>query len=367
MGRIISEKQSFSFEQIKAGLPREMDPDLIPAFLFCHEWLNGKEEFILFTSGSTGLPKPIKLTRQQMELSAQATGEALHLRKGDTALVCLNTSYIAGIMMLVRGMVLDMDLVLVAPISSPLDEIVNNPLKIDFAAFVPLQIQTILDHNGESVYRLNQMKAIIVGGAPVSQALEQQIQSLSAPVFSTYGMTETVSHIALRRLNGIEKQDDFKVVPGVSIARDERGCLKILSPVTQGQWIQTNDVVVLTGPDRFQWLGRADYTINSGGIKIQPETLETILEKVVMENGISTFFIAGLPHPQLGEAITLFIETDHSIDNTLSEKIKALLTNRFHVPKAIIPLKSFPKTATGKTERTKVTELFKDFYSGKNQ
>lgn len=366
MGRIIFEQQSLSFEQIKAGIPETTGTVFIPALQFCQEWLLGKETFRLTTSGSTGLPKTIQLTRHQMEISAKATGQALHLQKGDGALVCLNTAYIAGIMMLVRGLTLEMDLILVTPTSSPLQE-VNASQQIDFAAFVPLQLHTmLLEQKEETIQKLNRMKAIIVGGAAVNAELELLIQSLTVPVFSTYGMTETVSHIALRRLNGSERQTEYKTVPGVLIGTDERGCLKILSPATLNEWIQTNDVVELTSPDRFQWLGRADYTINSGGVKIQPEKLESVLEKILPENGIANFFIAGLPHPQLGEAVTLFVEGP-MLSFDLSQ-MKALITERFHFPKAIIVLNTFPKTPTGKTNRAKIIGQYQDYYfSGKHQ
>ncbi len=175
MGQLIFGQESFSFEQIRTYVPAETtaDQNRASVLLFCHEWLNGKDSFTLHTSGSTGAPKPIKLTRLQMELSAAATGQALSLTRGDKALVCLNTSYIAGIMMLVRGMVLDLDLILVPPVSSPLS-LLPDPVQLDFAAFVPLQLEMLLQDDQHRAI-LNQMKAIIVGGAPVSRELEQKL------------------------------------------------------------------------------------------------------------------------------------------------------------------------------------------------
>ncbi|HVD99161.1 MAG TPA: AMP-binding protein [Cytophagaceae bacterium] len=362
MGRIFFGQRSYDFAQVKKSMEEKIDPTFSSALQFCHQWLNGQSSFQLFTSGSTGEPKPIELTRAQMETSAQSTCTALQLGQGNTALVCLNTSYIAGIMMLVRGMVADMDLWLTAPVSSPLQEI-DPSVPIDFAAFVPLQLQTMLQENDPDVIRrLQNMKAIIVGGAPVSIELAEKINSLSSPVYLTYGMTETVSHIALRRLNGKEKTEDYHILPGVSIDVDERNCLKIRAAVTNNQWIQTNDIVTLTSPSSFLWLGRADYTINSGGVKIQPEKIEQILSKQFVTHGISVFFVAGLPHPILGEALTLFVETEEPIADALVKEMSSVL-ERFHIPKAVILLRAFPRTATGKIERSKIKEAYKNYYA----
>lgn len=360
MGRIIFERDSFRFEQIKEQVPALRGADFATALVFCHEWLNGKTSFTLHTSGSTGQPKPITLDRMQLETSAQATIQALRLSQQDTALVCLNTAYIAGIMMLVRGMVAGMDLVLVQPDSSPLQGL-KADLKIDFAAMVPLQLQTILEENNPKDIRLlNGMKAIIVGGAPVNERLEARVQTLSAPVFLTYGMTETVSHIALRRLNGEARQEYYQTLPGVLIDTDERGALKILSPVTHHQWLQTNDLAELIGPTEFRWLGRADYIINSGGVKIQPEKIEKSIEPFLSRQGIQQFFVQGLPHPQWGEAVTLFIESDEKKENLL-EELRPVL-DRYALPKAVIAVKKFSRTATGKIERKKIANEFLEFY-----
>ena len=263
-------------------------------------------------------------------------------------------------MMLVRGMVADMDLLLVEPDSSPLQKI-EAGTKIDFTALVPLQLQTILQANDpKDLLLLNGMKAIIVGGAQVNEQLEKQIQALSSPVFITYGMTETVSHIALRRLNGLAKQDYYKTLPGVSIDTDERGALKILSPVTHHQWLQTNDLVEVMSATEFRWLGRTDYAINSGGVKIQPEKVERTLEQFLAQQEIQHFFIIGLPHAQLGEAVTLFIESDKK-NELLLEQIRPML-DRYELPKAVIAVKRFSRTATGKIERRKIASQFHEFY-----
>lgn len=360
MGKIITKNGLFSFEEIKNNTPllnHDYEQDTLK---FCQDWLNGKEKFILHTSGSTGTPKSIGLSRRQMEASALTTVSALGLKSGDTALVCLNTRYIAGIMMLVRALVVDMDLLLVPPGSSPLQEIAENT-KIDFVALVPIQLQSILEvNNSKDLKILNLMKAIIIGGAPVTSALETKIQQITAPVFSTYGMTETVSHIALRKLNGKKNQDYFQALTNVLLGTDERGCLKIKAEMTNNEWLQTNDLVTLLENDKFRWLGRADTIINTGGVKVQPEKIERALETILTKNGIKDYFIAGLPHSQLGEAVTLFVEKNEESSLSL-EKLRSLL-DKFETPKAIIHVRSFPRSLTGKIDKKKIVDSYKDYY-----
>ena len=361
MGKIIIKNGFFKFEEIKKNIPLGLSDYEHTTLQFCQDWLSGKEQFVLKTSGSTGEPKPIVLNRAQMEASALATAQKLGLKAGDTALVCLNTSFIAGVMMLVRGMVIDIDLIIVQPLASPMKELKENK-KIDFTALVPLQLLTILEENDSNVIQLLQsMKAILVGGASISSILEEKIQALNVPVYSSYGMTETVSHIALRRLNGTEKQSYYELLSGNKIEVDERGCLRILSAVTNNEWIQTNDLVEIINATNFLWLGRADSIINSGGIKIQSELIENTIEKILFENNLTNFFIASLPHPSLGEAITLFIETKESSTSNLADKLKVVL-KRFEIPKAIIYVESFPLTTTNKIDKVKIKANFKNYH-----
>ena len=204
--------------------PAPEDAYFRQAWEFCRLYASGQETFVLHTSGSTGTPKPIALTRAQMQASARVTQRALDLRAGQQALVCLNVGYIAGTMMLVRGMELGLTMHIVAPSSQPFAALPHD-LAIDFVAVVPLQLQAMLDVGQASV--LNTLGVIIVGGAPVSEQLLEGIQRRSVPVFSTYGMTETVSHVALRRLNGAEATDSYWLLEGVEAATDERGCLRL--------------------------------------------------------------------------------------------------------------------------------------------
>lgn len=330
--------------------------------LFIDSWRSGEQQFILKTSGSTGLPKPIRLTRSQMEASARLTGQTFGLAPGDRALVCLNTDYIAGVMMLVRGEVLGLELTVVEPSANPLGTFDPATTHFDFAAFVPLQLQTMLadvspSGQPKALPILNGMKAMLVGGAATSPALETALQVIEAPVYSTYGMTETVSHIAIRRLNGPDRSALFTVLPGVDVGTDERGCLHITAAATNYERIQTNDVVDLLPTDsqvRFRLLGRADSIINTGGVKVQPEAVEAIIARQLADWHLAPrLFVAGLPDERLGQRIVVFSEgvslTDdqwQTVQHTVRESI-----GPYAVPKAWQVVGTFAETATGKIDR----------------
>ncbi|MES2733645.1 MAG: AMP-binding protein, partial [Bacteroidota bacterium] len=297
---------------------------------FCHEWAAGKQAFTLHTSGSTGTPKPIVLTRQQMQASARMTGKALQLQPGDSALVCLNTRYIAGTMMLVRGMELGLTMTVVEPSGNPFLHLATDT-PFDFTALVPMQIQHMLTQTPAQLPILQRMKAILVGGAPVSYALEEQMQVIQAPLYSTYGMTETVSHVALRRLNGRQRSDSYTALEGVRLGLDLRGCLWITAPSTDQQLVQTNDLAELLGNNTFRWLGRTDNIINSGGIKIQLEKIEQALDKVLAQQALSCRFVAfGLPHLSWGDMLCVAFEHD-AFSTELATHIKQQLAQSLSV------------------------------------
>jgi o-succinylbenzoate---CoA ligase len=313
-------------------------------FEFCEKWLSDEQEFTLKTSGSTGEPKPINLTRFQMEASAKLTGKTFGLKPQDKALVCLNVEYIAGIMMLVRGMVVGLELTIIEPNSNPLENLDNQAF--DFAAFVPLQIQKILE-NENHIEILNRMKAIIVGGAAVNEILEQKIQQLKVPVFSTYGMTETVSHIAIRRLNGIHKSENFQVLEGVKIGIDERNCLNIIAAASNNVLVQTNDIVEIIHENEFKLIGRFDNIINSGGVKIQLEKVEKTFEKYIKDK---RFFAFGIEDLTLGQKLILVIETEDFVnEDILIEATNSL--SKYEIPKQIFTIKNFSETPTGKIDK----------------
>lgn len=332
----------------------QLTPYQTEALAFCQAWLRGQTDFVLHTSGSTGTPKPISLSRAQMWASARLTGQALGLRPGDPALVCLNVRYVAGIMMLVRGLELGLPLTIIEPTANPLATL-DPASRFAFTALVPLQLQTILDQNQPAhLTLLNRMKAILVGGAATSPDLEQAIQRLTAPVYATYGMTETVSHIALRRLNGPQASDVFTALDGVSLGTDERGCLHITSAATNFERVQTNDVALLLDAVHFRLLGRADRIINSGGVKVQPEPVETLVQETLAGFGpVPRLFVAGLPDARLGQRVVVVGER-MVVEAAPWAAVQAAIRSRFGphwVPKDWITVPTFAETPTGKVDR----------------
>jgi O-succinylbenzoic acid--CoA ligase len=333
------------------------DANARAALDFCRDWLAGQEEFIVQTSGSTGAPKPITLARTQMIASAQATAAALGLAARDHALVCLPTHYIAGRMMLVRGLVVGMPMTLVTPSANPL---AAAPAGAHFAftAVVPLQLETLLADGNPTVRgQLAGMKAILVGGGPLSPALTAAAQTCPAPIYHTYGMTETVTHVALRRLNGADASTAFTPLPGVHLRLDDRGCLAICGPMTAGAWVQTNDVVELLADNTFRWLGRSDNVINSGGVKVQVETVEAAIEQLALPalRG-RRFFVAGLPDARLGQMVTLVVERGDGQTPSESDALLAELRGalpRFDAPRRIVTVTRFAETPTGKIDRAR--------------
>ncbi|KYG72936.1 AMP-binding protein [Roseivirga echinicomitans] len=351
-GNLIWNGTKNSFSKLLLSQESSHDQSYISAAKFINEWRSGKESFAQNTSGSTGKPKTIYISRSQMIASAKRTAKALNLDKNISALLCINPEFIGGKMMLVRAMEFEWDLTLVPPSSNP-EEHLEDDAKFSFAALVPLQLERMLaTEKGRK--QLNSIETIIVGGAPISRQLDEDIQSLSAQVFSTYGMTETVSHIALRAMNGANKSDFFTVLDGISVEIDERDCLRIRADVTLNEWIQTNDVMELKGSE-FKWLGRADFVINSGGIKIHLDQLENQLEQLLDTEVI----LLKKSHQQLGETYVAAIVNKH---NRTIEELKSAIDSsleKYHKPNALFLIDILPRTASGKIDRLALSEQLK--------
>ncbi len=324
---------------------------------FCQKWQSGQKEFTIKTSGSTGEPKPIQLTRNQMIASAKLTGKTFGLQTGDSALVCLNVEYIAGMMMLVRGMVLGLKLTIVEPSGNPIQNLEQNDF--DFFAFVPLQLENILNTD-ENITTLNKAKAIIVGGAAVNEVLQKKIQQLDVSIYSTYGMTETVSHIAIKRLNGANKEENFKVLEGVKIGIDDRNCLNIISESSNNEIVQTNDNVEIISENEFKLIGRFDNIINSGGVKIQLEKVEKLIEKEIQIFHPKRYFAYGIPDEKLGQKLVLVVETDvfeENLKEMFLSNIKSILS-KYEIPKEIFFVEKFWETPTGKVDKKATLRAF---------
>ncbi|WP_373513047.1 AMP-binding protein [Persicitalea sp.] len=327
------------------------DPYFKSIYDFAIAWLSGRKTFTITTSGSTGTPKEIVLSRTQMIASARLTGQVLNLLEGTYALVCLNVNYIAGMMMLVRGLELGWLITTVKPGSNPLLD-VPEEASFDFVALVPMQMSAILQ-DAQTHGRVGVFGKILLGGAAVSEVLLQEIQALGVPVYQSYGMTETVSHVALRRLNGDESQEDYQVMPGIEFGVDERSCLYICGAVTDNRIIQTNDLVEITSSNSFRWLGRADSVINSGGVKISLDKLDQMVGKILQEmNATTDYFSWHEPDEKLGQKLVLFLEEKAAFLNTeillskISDRVK-----RYEIPKAIYFAEQFKRTPTAKIDK----------------
>jgi o-succinylbenzoate---CoA ligase len=311
---------------------------------FIKRWLVGEPSFTLQTSGSTGNPKEITLTRQQLAESANRTINKLRLTAKNTALVCLDTKYIAGKMMLVRALEANMKIVVVEPAADPLKDLT---VQADFGAFVPLQLDEIFKHPS-SLEKLNRFQSIIIGGAAVNIALLEKIKTLSCDVYATYGMTETVSHIALQKINGSDAQDSFEVFPDITVGTDGRDCLTIDMPGAYKPLV-TNDVVKLVDARHFQVLGRYDNIINSGGIKLIPEIIERKIETIIHV----PFFATGIADHRLGQKLVLVIEgtAQPSLNTVLRQTLPP-----YEVPKDVLYVDEFVRTETHKINRPKTLE-----------
>lgn len=341
---IIINHREAALSEIVSGSAASFSEFEEETFSFIKNWLTNIQTFTLHTSGSTGTPKEIILTRSQLINSAKRTIDRLGLSKKNTALVCLDTRYIAGKMMLVRALEANMKIVAVEPSSNPLKNLTVQP---DFGAFVPLQLAEIVKDRA-SVNTLNKFQSIIIGGAAVSTSLIKEIKTLSCDVYATYGMTETVSHIALQKLTGDDAQDYFETLPGISIHVDKRGCLVIDLP-DFSKPIVTNDLVDLIDQTSFRIQGRYDTIINSGGIKLVPEIIEKKLSLILKQS----FFVAGIPDERLGKRLVLVVEGKP--DPELASSLRLALS-MYEIPKEILFLDPFILTETQKINRAETIE-----------
>lgn len=315
---------------------------------FLEEWFSESETVKVQTSGSTGIPKVFDIEKKKMINSAEMTCNFLELKEGNTALICLPVEYISGKMMIVRSMVKKLRLITVDPSTKPLQHIND---EVDFCAMTPLQVENSLD-------KLHLIKNLIIGGAAVSESLKtkitQTLQFSNSPtrIFETYGMSETLSHIALKQIFPLA-EDYFTVFENVTISKDERGCLKIFAPNLNAEVLQTNDLVEIKFDNKqFRFLGRIDNIINSGGAKIFPEQLESLVKKKIPNEVV----FLGLNDESLGQKLILVIEGKES--ENLIEKISAMpFEKNFHKPKEIIFIGKIPRTPNGKINRIELTKI----------
>ncbi len=319
---------------------------------FLQEWFSEKSTVSVQTSGSTGTPKVFEVEKEKMKYSAEMTCNFLDLKNGNTALLCLPIEYISGKMMVVRSLEKKLKLHIVEPSLHPLQ---NLETEIDFCAMTPLQVEHSLD-------KIHLIKKIIIGGAAVSASLKNKIhEKLLQPttdndkpktkVYETYGMSETLSHIALKEIFP-SNEDFFTAFVGIEISKDDRGCLVINAPSLNSDILKTNDLVEIKNENEFRFLGRIDNVINSGGAKIFPEQLEAMVKKVIPNEVV----FLGIPDEVLGQKLLLVIEGEEN--PALNEKLSTIqYQQKFHKPKEIVFVSEIPRTPNGKVNRRALLEF----------
>ena len=298
---------------------------------FLQEWFTESPWMTVHTSGSTGKPKKIRISKDKMMQSARLTCEFLNLQIGDTALLCMNLRYIGAMMVVVRSLVAGLNLIIRPASGHPL---ADNTLQVP-----------------EEKERLRQTDVLIIGGGAIDEALEAEIRNLPGAIYSTYGMTETLSHIALRRLNGVLASERYYPFASVELSLSSENTLVIKAPLVCDDILQTNDIAHIYPDGSFTILGRKDNVINSGGIKIQAEEIEKILRPYIPV----PFVITSVPDQRLGQAVTLLLEGQPDIEE-IEDKLQSIL-EPYHRPKYVLYTDCIPQAGNGKMNRAGCRDL----------
>lgn len=338
----------------KNKVKKSSTPDWEKAiFRFILDWISPLELIEVHTSGSTREPKHMDIPKIYFEASAKASIQTMNIKEGGVAFLCLPTQYIAGKMMIVRALVGGLDLHYAEPSSTP---DMSGLKKIEFAGMIPMQVAKLLETE-KGKKELNKIQKLIIGGSFVPASLEDKIKSLPNEIWATYGMTETITHIALRRLNGPDASDLYTPMPTVKVHLDNRGCAVVDAEYIGIKGLETNDLVQLSSDGKFRVLGRIDNMVMSGGLLLSPEIIEKKLHGFVDPD----FFLTGLRDHELGERLVLFVE---DVKKELEEKeneiwvsIKEKLTG-YEIPKAIIFMEEFERTGNGKILRANTVENY---------
>ena len=302
---------------------------------FLKSWFDDKDYVLTNTSGSTGKPKEIRLKKSDLIESSKLTARYFDLKVGDKIINCLPIKYIAGKMMLVRSLVLGLDLYVFPVSSSPISDLKNN---YELIAFTPMQLEN-------SIPFIEKIKKVLVGGSPVQDSLKDKILNSKSIIYETYGMTETITHIAARNLSIGEKE--FTTFPGIEIGEKDN-CLFIKPNHLTIEMVQTNDVVEITNKNQFLIIGRRDFIINSGGVKLNPEAIEKKLSKYISAD----FIVSSIDHCKFGEVVALVFKKN--IPDDYNKAFTHL--SKYEIPKEVLAIDNFPEN-NGKINRVKIRAI----------
>lgn len=305
---------------------------------FIREWFANAATVQLQSSGSTGVPKLWHAPKEKLWASAGMTNETLHLGVGTKALMCLSPKFIAGKMMIIRALKGGWKLYIGNQHGNALSAVQG---AIDFAAMVPLQVEHSFDD-------LNRVNKLLIGGASISSGLEMRLSEISTLCYQSYGMTETYSHVALRLLNS--GNPFYKALSGVRFSTDSRGCLVIAAPMLLEELLITNDIVELHSSEEFEWKGRADLVINTGGFKVQPEEVESALSSIIE----TPFVVSSKPDEKFGNSVVLISE--RSLTQTELNRIEQADLHKYQRPKVYLVWTDIPKTQNGKWNRKAIQD-----------
>lgn len=315
---------------------------------FRNQFLDDSPVVEVQTSGSTGKPKKMLVEKTRMLASARMTCDFLGLKRGDNALLCMNPDYIAGKMMVVRAIERGLNLVVQEPSGHPLAS--SQTADIDFLAIVPLQLYNTLSVPEERE-RLKGIANVIIGGGTIDEQTESQLRDFPNAIWSTYGMTETLSHVAMRRISGPEASRYYSPMPGVSLSQDSEGCIVIDAPALCAETLHTNDIVEMLPDRRFRILGRRDNVICSGGVKLQIEEIERQLRPYVHD----AFVVSKAKDAKFGEVVVLLCKAD--VDDVREVCRGIVWNNRYECPRRYIHVESIPLTETGKPARAEIEKM----------
>lgn len=314
---------------------------------FLKEWRDDSPTVTVKTSGSTGIPKQIAVEKNRMVASARITCDFLGLKRGDSALLCMPLDYIAGKMMVVRSEVCGLRLISVEPSGRPLQGLEEVP---DFAAMTPMQVYNTLSEPEERLM-LTRIRHLIIGGGVIDDGMAAELRTFPNAVWSTYGMTETLSHIAMRRLSGSNASEWYTPFESVGVSVNADGCLIIDAPKVCDDPLTTRDIAeILPDGRRFRIVGRLDNVINSGGIKIQAEEVERLLRPHIR----SPFIITKRKDAKFGEAVALLMQ---SVDVVTARNVCRRVLPHYWIPRYYISVTALPVTETGKPARKTAEEI----------